>query len=79
VASAKGFLELVRLLLSKGAAKDARDNAGRTPLHWACYNGRAEVAAALLDKGADKHAKSAFVRRCVCLHLRPFRRSTARR
>ena len=36
---------------------DAKDGHGDTPLHEACYCGQAEVVKALLEKGADLHAK----------------------
>jgi len=48
MASANGHLEIVSLLLSRGA-KHAANNAGNTPLHWACLNGKSEVAAKLLS------------------------------
>lgn len=41
-------------LLTRGADPDVRDAShGATPLHWAAWNGRAEVARVLLAAGAD--------------------------
>jgi ankyrin repeat protein len=34
-----------------------QDDEGRTALHWAADAGQADVAQALLDKGADLEAK----------------------
>jgi ankyrin repeat protein len=36
------------LLLTMGHVKN---NIGRTPLHFTCYNGHTEVVKALLEKG----------------------------
>jgi ankyrin repeat protein len=48
-----GDIEQVRLLLSKGAEINATDNEGRTPLHWAAWYGRKDVAEVLIAKGAN--------------------------
>ena len=49
-----GHLEVVRLLLERGAAVDAKDgDMGETPLMKACYNGHVEAARLLLEKSAD--------------------------
>jgi len=32
------------------------NNGGRTPLHWACYKGHADIVAKLCELGADKEA-----------------------
>ena len=53
--SAKGHIELVRLLLKAGAAKDKVDNAGATPLWLASAVGHAKVVRLLLEAGADKN------------------------
>ena len=39
--------------LQMGAAPDARDKDGKSPLHFATDNGSAEAVTALLDAGAD--------------------------
>jgi ankyrin repeat protein len=46
-------LEVVRLLLEKGAEPDSKDNGGRTPLSWAAKRGHEAVVRLLLEKGAD--------------------------
>jgi hypothetical protein len=51
-AAANGHLSLVRMLVERGAAVDARDQDGATPLVYAAYHGRAPVVAALLAAGA---------------------------
>jgi len=48
---------VVRLLLDRGAVKDARDRDGCTPLWWAAGIGRLDEAALLLSKGADANAR----------------------
>ncbi|KAF5826529.1 hypothetical protein DUNSADRAFT_2821 [Dunaliella salina] len=48
-----GRLEVVKLLLDRGADMDMADEDGHTPLWQACYGGRLEVVKLLLDRGAD--------------------------
>jgi len=50
--AATGNLATLRLLLSGGAAVDAADDDGLSPLHVACIGGHADVARALLEGGA---------------------------
>ena len=52
-ASTNGHLEIVRLLLDRGAYVQAMDDYA---LRWASINGHLEVVRLLLDKGADVHA-----------------------
>ncbi len=52
-------LELVRLLLERGADVTAGRLDGMTPLHGAAWRGHAVVAQALLDAGADPAATAA--------------------
>merc|ERR1711871_1649039 len=47
-----GHVDVVRLLLEKGAAVDRTFRTGATPLYIACSNGHVAVATLLLDKGA---------------------------
>lgn len=53
LASLKGHLGIARLLIAKGAQVV---QGGWTPLHYAAFEGRAEVLKFLLEKGADKDA-----------------------
>jgi ankyrin repeat protein len=55
-------IDMVRLLLDKGADIDATDRQGFTPLAWAAQKGSAKVVALLLDQGAKVDAKDAFGR-----------------
>jgi ankyrin repeat protein len=50
-------IQAARLLLDRGAAVDARDEWGRTPLHWAASTGYIKAVELLLDRGADINAK----------------------
>ena len=48
---------LAKILLDRGADKDARNKGQRTPLHWAAINNSRAVAELLLDRGADYEAR----------------------
>ena len=52
VASQKGHIDIVRMLLSKGAKTEVRDHLGRTPLWYAAANGHMMVLSALRSAGA---------------------------
>ena len=53
----KGHLEVVKVLLDKGANLDSKDTFyNQTPLAWAVSNGHTEIARLLLDKGAEGEA-----------------------
>ncbi len=53
-AAKKGDAVAVRALLGRNRSLlQARDKDGSTPLHCAAWNGHADVAAILLDAGAD--------------------------
>jgi ankyrin repeat protein len=54
-------VEIVRMLLEKGADVNAKDNSRSTALHWAIGTGKprsVEVVRMLLEKGADVNAKN---------------------
>ncbi|MCG8340703.1 MAG: ankyrin repeat domain-containing protein, partial [Cytophagales bacterium] len=55
-AASQGDIEQVKLLLSQGAAINATDKDGWTPLHWAAKNGHQAVVAYLKERGADINA-----------------------
>jgi ankyrin repeat protein len=53
-AADKGHLDVVKLLLARGAEVDPEDSFYHsTPITWAGYNGHVEVVKALLEAGAD--------------------------
>ena len=56
-ASRNSHAAVVRVLLEHGAALDARDRDGCTPLWWAAGIGHFDSAALLLSKGADANAR----------------------
>ena len=52
--------EIVRLLIDRGSPVDGRGSpAGHTPLHEAAYNGDLPLVRLLLDRGADRAARTA--------------------
>ncbi|KAL7924341.1 hypothetical protein ACQKWADRAFT_267042 [Trichoderma austrokoningii] len=57
IASYLGHEAIVKLLLEKGADKEAKDNEGQTPLFLAATYGQEAVVKLLLEKGADIEAK----------------------
>ena len=63
-AARRGYENLARLLLDRGADVNAKDMRG-TPLHYAAARGHEDVVALLIAKGADVNAEN--TRRC-----RPF-------
>jgi uncharacterized protein len=54
----KDHTKVAALLLEKGADVNARDEAGRTALIAASYDGKSKVVELLIEKGADVEAKS---------------------
>ena len=54
MASQKGHLEAVELLLARGADVDIQEAADETALHVAAYYGQLGVVVALLKHGADR-------------------------
>ncbi|MGE0658438.1 MAG: ankyrin repeat domain-containing protein [Reyranellaceae bacterium] len=54
--AASGDVAAATRLLAAGAAIDARDGHGRTPLHVAGHVGHYDMARLLLEKGADANA-----------------------
>ena len=58
IASARGYLDVVRYLLEQGANRDKATNDGTTPLHYAAFHGRLEIAKLLMVYGADLNARN---------------------
>ncbi len=56
--ASSGHLEVVQLLLDKGADISVANAGGWTPLNSAANSGHLEVVQLLLDKGADYNAQS---------------------
>ena len=52
-AAQEGHVEIVKILLERGANPNAEDDAGRTPLHDAAFKGHVEIVKLLLERGAD--------------------------
>ena len=59
-AARAGRLQVVQLLLKKGAALDVQALGGVTPLYFASYGGHTPVVKALLDAGAKLNERSAW-------------------
>jgi ankyrin repeat protein len=82
LAAVEGHMGMVQLLLELqgghylggGQGLDERDYSGNTALHWAVFNGHAEVAALLLRNGAgvlvrNVHGMTPLMEVCVRGHL----------
>jgi hypothetical protein len=84
-----GRVEVVRILLARGAAVDATNNLGESALMWAAKSGRAEETEALLRAGAnvrriDRSSRDAlfYARRSLnrignSFFLKPYRQTLA--
>jgi len=76
LAAARGYAEVMEMLLAVGADIDARDHGGQTPLHAMVDRcARADVAALLLAAGADIDARDARVHTPVSVAARFIHRS----
>ena len=53
----RGYLDVTKLLLERGADIGSRDSQSQTPLHIASYRGYTEVVSLLIDAGADLNAE----------------------
>ena len=56
VTAKEGHVQVMELLITKGARVDVRSNDGRTPLYLTIFDGHKEAAIYLLDHGADINA-----------------------
>ena len=50
-------MDVAMALVDRGANIHARDDHGKTPLHYACDEGHMDVVMALVDRGADVGAR----------------------
>lgn len=60
VASRKGHLKVVRVLLEHGADHETRDKFGWRPLEWVSTTEHVDVVRALLDHGAEVKARDKY-------------------
>ncbi len=62
-----GHKDVVELLLAHGADVTLKEKyCGRSPLHWAIYGNKNDLAEILLSKGADANAKDAEGQTLLC-------------
>ncbi len=61
-AALKGHMEIVLLLLKKGADLHRNDESQWTPLHWSCDCPHDQIAIFLMDEGACIHSTDRFQR-----------------
>lgn len=61
-----GYVEVVKLLVSRSADKSCKDKQGYTPLHAAAASGHIEIVKYLLRMGAEVSAK--LVCSIVCFY-----------
>ena len=57
-AALDGNIESVKQHLDAGTDVNAKDDIGRTPLHWSTVFGKNEIVELLMAEGADINAKS---------------------
>lgn len=57
IAAEKGFSDLVKLLIDRGASLNCRNLSGRTPLMSAAFNGHLDVVKVLVDAGAELESR----------------------
>jgi len=60
---AAGHLEIMKVLLAKGARPDGVEKSGRPPLHVACARGDLEAVRLLIAGGANVNARWTYVDR----------------
>lgn len=61
------YMQMLELLLDRGAPVDMHNKTGWTALHRAAFNGRVEACRLLLRRGASIHAVTKSG--CTALHL----------
>jgi ankyrin repeat protein len=70
-------LDLVAMLLARGADPNARAETGLTPLHSAAQDGATDIARALIDAGADVNVRDDRGRSPLDLAVEHGRQATA--
>ena len=60
LATKRGRLDVVDMLLKAGASQTILDMYKRSPLHYAALTDKVEIARCLIDNGADLNVKNAF-------------------
>ncbi|MBI2689404.1 MAG: ankyrin repeat domain-containing protein [Acidobacteria bacterium] len=65
IAARRGQLAEVKRLLEAGAPIESKNQYGATPLYMAVFNGHSEVAALLLDKGANPNVTDTFYKSSI--------------
>ena len=56
-AAQDGYVDVVRLLLDRGAEVNGKASGGMTPIHYAAWFAHADVVRLLLDRGAEVNVK----------------------
>lgn len=57
IAALKGYVEIMEVLLSKGADIESNDKENRTPMHYAAEGGSKQMVEFLLAKGAKSNSE----------------------
>jgi len=70
LAAYHGHAETVRLILAHGGDANTANDRGQTPLAGAVFKGYTDVAAALLDAGADPDAGTPSARDAAAMFAR---------
>ncbi|XP_075165700.1 protein fem-1 homolog B isoform X2 [Haematobia irritans] len=67
VASGLGHLQVVKLLVQKGANVNHNTKAQSSPLRAACYAGRLDIVKYLIDHGADVNLGNKYNNTCIMI------------
>jgi ankyrin repeat protein len=78
LASTCGWVDIVNLLLDRGASVNSQDGHGKTPLHMAASSGHLDAARWLIRHGADVNARDYLGQIPFSIALETGRRKVAR-